>query len=81
MPCDMLLESSADLHDVRDFLGHANITTTSTYLRSTPVRLARALDRLDPEPPKPQQSSDSPDSHTIAQIPPYMKTASLSGQP
>jgi integrase len=60
-----LLESSADLHDVRDFLGHANITTTSTYLRSTPVRLARALDRLDPEPPKPQQSSDSPDSHTI----------------
>ena len=24
-----LLESSADLHDVRDFLGHANITTTS----------------------------------------------------
>lgn len=60
-----LLESSADLHDVRDFLGHANITTTSTYLRSTPVRLARALDRLDPEPPKPPQSSDSPDSHTI----------------
>jgi hypothetical protein len=45
-----LLESSADLHDVRDFLGHANITTTSTYLASTPVRLARALDRLDPEP-------------------------------
>jgi integrase len=42
-----LLESSADLHGVRDFLGHANITTTSTYLRSTPVRFARALDRLD----------------------------------
>jgi hypothetical protein len=60
-----LLESNADLHDVRDFLGHANITTTSTYLRSTPVRLARALDRLDPEPSKAQQSSDSPDSHTI----------------
>ena len=43
-----LLESSADLHDVRDFLGHANITTTSTYLRSTPVRLARALESARP---------------------------------
>lgn len=62
-----LLESSADLHDVRDFLGHANITTTSTYLRSTPVRLARALDRLDPEPPKPAatNAATSPDSHII----------------
>jgi len=34
-----LLESSADLHDVRSCLGHANITTTSRYVRSTPVRL------------------------------------------
>ena len=42
-----LLESSADLHDVRDFLGHANITTTSRYLQSTPTRLARAIARLD----------------------------------
>ena len=42
-----LLEASADLHDVQLFLGHANITTTSTYLRSTPVRLKRALDKLE----------------------------------
>lgn len=42
-----LLESSADLHDVRDFLGHANITTTSRYLQSTPTRLERALARLE----------------------------------
>jgi site-specific recombinase XerD len=42
-----LLESSADFHDVRDFLGHANITTTSRYLQSTPTRLARAIARLD----------------------------------
>ena len=42
-----LLESSADLHDVRDFLGHANITTTSRYVRSTPVRLAQALERRE----------------------------------
>jgi integrase len=42
-----LLESSADLHDVRDFLGHANITTTSRYLASSPVRLEKALARLE----------------------------------
>ena len=44
-----LLESSADLHDVREFLGHANITTTSRYLRSRPERLVRALERLEDE--------------------------------
>ncbi len=32
-----LLESRADLHDVQMFLGHADITTTSRYLQSTPV--------------------------------------------
>jgi integrase len=42
-----LLESSADLHDVRDFLGHANISTTSRYLQSNADRLARALARMD----------------------------------
>ena len=42
-----LVGSSAGLHDVRDFLGHANITTTSRYVRSTPVRLAKALERRE----------------------------------
>ena len=42
-----LLDSLADLHDVRDCLGHANITTTSRYVRSTPVRLAQALERME----------------------------------
>jgi len=42
-----LLGSSADPHDVRDFLGHANITTTSRYFGSTPVRLAQALERME----------------------------------
>ena len=42
-----LLESSANLHDVQLFLGHANITQTSTYLSSTPVRLERALARME----------------------------------
>jgi integrase len=38
-----LLESGASEHDVRDFLGHANLTSTSRYLKSTPLRLERAL--------------------------------------
>jgi integrase len=42
-----LLESGAAVHDVQAFLGHANITTTSRYLRSTPVRLEQALTRLE----------------------------------
>jgi len=33
--------------DVRDVLGHANITTTSRYVRTTPVRLAQALERME----------------------------------
>lgn len=36
-----LLEAGAAEHDVRDWLGHANITTTSQYLKSTPVRLQK----------------------------------------
>ena len=32
---------------MRDCLGHAHITTTSRYVRSTPVRLAQALERME----------------------------------
>ena len=32
---------------MRDCLGHAHITTTSRYVRSTPVRLAQALARME----------------------------------
>ena len=42
-----LLESRAGLHDVRECLGHTNITTTSRYLRSTTLRLERALTLLE----------------------------------
>ena len=42
-----LMESGADLHDVRAFLGHSNIAMTSRYLRSTTDRLARALAKLE----------------------------------
>ena len=63
----------AELHDVRDFLGHANITTTSRYLRSTPLRLARALSLLEaaesrlfptrfPHQPDPQPEGGSTES-------------------
>jgi integrase len=45
-----LLESSADVHDVAMFLGHADVSTTSRYLRSTPMRLARALDAMEAGP-------------------------------
>ena len=42
-----LRESGASDHDVWDFLGHANITTTSRYLASTPLRLEQALANLE----------------------------------
>src|SRR5207244_2163732 len=38
-----LLESGASDHEVRDWLGHANITTTSRYLATTRVRLQRTM--------------------------------------
>jgi integrase len=73
----MLLESSADLHDVRDFLGHANITTTSRYLASSPVRLARALARLE-------GPSTSPPHTTVgagAIRTPFAQTAATADEP
>ena len=50
-----LFRGSAETRDPRlkhkmktvKLLGHANITTTSRYLRSTPVRLAQALERIE----------------------------------
>ncbi len=41
------MDSSSNLQDVRDCLGHAHITTTSRYVRSTPRRLAKALERME----------------------------------
>jgi integrase len=58
-----LLESSADLHDVQMFLGHANVSQTSTYLKSTPTRLERALQKLE-------SVGFAHDSHTAASEPP-----------
>ena len=65
-----LLESRAELHDVRDFLGHTNITTTSRYLRSTTLRLERALTLLEQHEQRQAGSSDEQpdkkDSRSIA---------------
>ena len=55
-----LLESSADLHDVRDCRSHAHITTTSRYVRSTPVRLAQALERMEAATETVVDADDSP---------------------
>jgi hypothetical protein len=42
-----LMESGVEQHIVRDFLGHANITTTSRYLKSSTFGLERSLQRLE----------------------------------
>jgi len=55
-----MLESSADRHDVRDCRSHANITTTSRYVRSTPVRLAQALERMEAAAESVADADDSP---------------------
>jgi integrase len=70
-----LRESGASDHDVRDFLGHANITTTSRYLASTPLRLEQALANLEAGNCRTSvaqkadlagQKSESLDSHPVA---------------
>ena len=60
-----LVESSADLHDVGDFLGHANITTTSRYLRSAPVRLAQALERMEATAGEPDDADERHQLETV----------------
>jgi integrase len=42
-----LLESGASLHEVRDTLGHSNITMTSTYLSTTVSSLKGAFKKLE----------------------------------
>lgn len=45
--CCRLMETGASLHDVREFAGHANVSTTSRYLKSSPVRLAKVLATME----------------------------------
>ena len=55
-----LLESKAGLCDVKEFFGHANVTTTSRYLRSTPVRLVEALKRMAASAKPSEEATDQP---------------------
>lgn len=41
------MESSASLHEISALLGHANISQTSTYLKTTPTRMREALERME----------------------------------
>jgi site-specific recombinase XerD len=41
------LESGASQHIVRDFLGHANISTTLRYLATTPTTLEAAMKHFE----------------------------------
>lgn len=69
-----LLESHAELHDVRDFLGHGNITTTSRYLRSTTLRLERALGLLEDQQMKGMREEplgSKGNSRTVATLVPH----------
>ena len=62
-----LRESGASDHDVRDFLGHANITTTSRYLASTPLGLEQALANLEARNGRTlvAQTTDQPDNAPV----------------
>ncbi len=44
-----LMESGAAIHDARELLGHANISTTSRYLRASSLSLERAIERMERE--------------------------------
>ena len=59
------LESSADLHDVRDFLDHTNITMTVRYVRSSPVRLAQALERMEASAGEPDDADERHQLETV----------------
>jgi integrase len=61
-----LLEAGAGLHEVREWLGHTDISTTGRYLAVTAESLKRALKRLeDACKVRPVRRSASPSSASI----------------
>ena len=56
-----LLETTGvSVTEVRDYLGHANVTTTNTYLASSHVRLREALRKRDAARASAQTAADAP---------------------
>ena len=53
-----VLESGSSLLEARDLLGHADISQTSTYLRSTAKALGLAIDRKEAYERERQQASE-----------------------
>ena len=68
-----LLESGAGLHDASAFLGHANITTTSRYLRSTVDRLAAVLARMEGD--EPTATTEAPKAPAAPSSPDVIRTS------
>ena len=60
-----LMDSNASLHDVRKFLGHANIAQTSTYLNSTTTRMREALERMEASA---EPSGDVAESRQVSEL-------------
>ena len=59
------MDSNASLHDVRKFLGHANIAQTSTYLNSTTTRMREALERMEASA---EPSGDVAESRQVSEL-------------
>lgn len=59
-----LYEAVDDLIDVRDFLGHADIKTTSIYARSSLAKKKRALEKIS-DSPVPELASWQQDKNTL----------------
>lgn len=59
-----LYEAVDDLIDVRDFLGHADIKTTSIYARSSLAKKKRAMEKIDNS-PVPELASWQQDKGTL----------------
>ena len=59
-----LYDADGDLIDVRDFLGHADVKTTSIYARSSLAKKKRAMEKIS-DSPVPELTSWQQDKNTL----------------